>query len=195
MILGLVGPYAAGKSSAADHLSARGFTRIDVDRIGHEALALHAEDLARTFGPSVMARDGSVDRRVLGSRVFGDPGELRKLEALVHPWMREQAISRARQAENAVLDAALLFRMGLDSACDHVIWLHSPLLLRLLRALRRDRSGLRAVLARLRSQQDLRLHLRQSRADIRRVYNGVSRRALTRRLDRVLGRLRAGEDG
>ncbi len=193
MILGLVGPFAAGKSTASDHLASRGFFRIDVDRLGHEALASRASDIVEAFGPEVLGPDGQVDRRALGARVFADPAELRKLQAIVHPQMSARAVRLARSAPDSVIDAALLFRMNLDKACDHVIWLHSPLLLRLMRAIRRDRRGIRAALQRLRSQQDLRLHLRQSTADIRKVYNGISRRALARRLDRVLVRLRAGE--
>ncbi|MFM9891075.1 MAG: dephospho-CoA kinase [Rickettsiales bacterium] len=85
---------------------------------------------------------GSIDRATLAAHIAKHPGELAKLEAILHPRVRaleEKAILDAqRQRLRAViLDVPLLFETDADQLCDVVIVAHAPLKLRRQRAFRR----------------------------------------------------------
>jgi dephospho-CoA kinase len=129
----LQGGIASGKSTIARLLAARGGRVLDCDRIAHEELAAPAVEAAlrEAFGPGVFGPDGRVDRRALGAVVFDDPAALRRLEALVHPRVRDrvQAALAAMAAPPgapravAVIDAAVASKMKLiDQDYDLVVF-------------------------------------------------------------------------
>jgi dephospho-CoA kinase len=123
-ILGITGNIACGKTSVGKVLLELGAERyIDADAVVHN-LYLSGQPiavrLAETFGPRVLAPDGSVDRKALGDIVFQDAGAMRRLEAIVHP-----AVGRAIADELAavdpsgvaVIDAVKLLEGGSGSLC------------------------------------------------------------------------------
>jgi len=197
MVLGLTGPYCAGKDAAARVLERRGFRVLDVDAIGHEALEDLRGEVAEAFGPGVLRADGSIDRRALGRVVFADPAALARHEAIVHPAMVERVRSLAAgeraAGRDVAVNAALLRHMGLDRLCDAVLEVRACFPVRLLRGLRRDRLGLAQVLRRMGAQhrQSRRLNRTTPGVDTYIVRND---RATTRRLelsvDRIIDRLR-----
>ncbi|MDY7030266.1 MAG: dephospho-CoA kinase, partial [Spirochaetota bacterium] len=97
-IIGITGKCCTGKNEAAEYLHRIGWHVIDVDRTGHQALGLEKARIVERFGPGVVAPDGSVDRQVLGRIVFHNQKELRALESIVHPRMREMVESEAEEA-------------------------------------------------------------------------------------------------
>lgn len=118
--VGLTGGIASGKSQVLRVLAGEGFFTLDLDRVAHELMApggaAHAAVLG-LFGPGVAAPDGGIDRRVLGSIVFSDPAARGRLDALVHPLVRDAEAQRLAQAQRAgaavaVSDAALLVESG-----------------------------------------------------------------------------------
>ncbi len=201
MVIGLTGRYCAGKDAVARILARRGFTVLDVDRIGHEVLEERRDAVAAAFGESVRRADGSIDRRAVGRIVFADPAALARLEGIVHPAMaarvRSLAAAQSAAGRNVVVNAALLRHMGLDRSCDAVVDVRAWAPLRFLRGLRRDGLGPVQVLRRMRSQRPgagragPRLNGMPPGVDTYIVRND---RATTRRLelsvDRLLGRLR-----
>lgn len=102
-----------------------------------------------------VAHDNMVDRKALGARVFGQPSELKRLEAIVHPLVRqdEQAfLQRCRRMRRnlAVLDIPLLFETGGEKRCDGVVVVTAPQFLQSQRVLRRPKMNVarfRAILA------------------------------------------------
>lgn len=128
--IGLTGPIGCGKSTVAEMLAARGAAVVDADRLardvtvpGQPALAAIAE----RFGPGVIQADGSLDRAALGRRVFADAGELRALEAIVHPAVRPRilealAAATASGVPVVVLEAIRLVEGGYADLVDEV-WL------------------------------------------------------------------------
>jgi len=128
-VLGLTGGIGTGKSLATAILAELGAVVIDADRVGHETYrpGTRGWDLVvAEFGREVLATDGSIDRRRLGAVVFGDPGKLARLNAIVHPLIRE-AIAAQVAAERAagrapavVIEAALLVEAKWDALVDEV---------------------------------------------------------------------------
>ena len=159
MIVGLTGKSCAGKDLFASFLPADRFSVIDVDALGHDALLMNRDRLVEAFGPSVRGSDGNIDRKVLGPIVFSDPGKLEKLNSITHPWMVREALSRAESAEKegliAVINAAVLERMGFVEHCDAVILVIAPYEKRLERALMRDGLTEEAFKARSDAQKDI----------------------------------------
>jgi dephospho-CoA kinase len=195
VVLGLAGAYCAGKNAVAAILAERGFTIIDVDAVGHEVLKEpEARDrVAARFGPGVLDAGGEVDRRELGRRVFRDRRELAALERIVHPRMVER-VSRELALLNgpAVVNAALLFRMGLDRLCEAVLCVRAPWWARLARARRRDGLGLVQGLRRIASQRGICPKLPGPGVDIHYIGNSGDRSALRERVLRLLREKRLG---
>lgn len=177
-MIGLSGRFCAGKSSVAAWLTGHGAREIDVDGLGHEAREASSE--------AILARFGTTDRKELAKLVFTDPRALAELEAIVHPvmrarvaelvadWRGEMEKSGANNGEfgNLILvNAALLFQMGLAAECDLIIWVDAPFWLRFWRGLRRDKRGFRATWTLMRRQIGLYPQPGEGCADIRRVCN------------------------
>jgi dephospho-CoA kinase len=132
-VIGLAGGIGAGKSAAARALARLGAVVIDSDKEVHDALDrpdVRAE-LARWWGPAVLAPDGRIDRARIAQIVFRDPHQRQRLESLIHPLLRTTRAhaleaARAAGAPAVVLDAPLLFEAGLDAHCDAVIFIDAP---------------------------------------------------------------------
>jgi dephospho-CoA kinase len=190
VVLGLAGGYCAGKDSVAAILAERGFAVIDVDEVGHRVLREpEARGLvAARFGSGVLDPEGEVDRRELGRRVFRDRRGLSALEAIVHPRMVERVREELAVCEGpTVLNAAVLFRMGLHRLCDAVLCVRAPWWLRLARARRRDGLDPVRALRRIASQRGICPKLPGPGVDIYYVDNSGDRNRLR---ERVLGLLR-----
>lgn len=128
-VIGLTGGIGAGKSLVASMLEEAGARIIDADKVGHEVYQPGSEGFAavvEAFGEEIVDEDGQIDRTKLGARVFGKPGELERLTAIVHPQIRrivDERIAQARATPGlaaAVLEAAILLDSGWDAVTDEV---------------------------------------------------------------------------
>ena len=130
LLIGLIGPIGAGKSTVAGWLAARGVVVIDADKLTHELMAPETPVTAAVFerfGERFRLPDGSLDRRGLGRLVFSDPESLSSLEAIVHPainLMLERIVRKTgEQGPPAMaLEAVKLVEAGHAEHCDEV-WL------------------------------------------------------------------------
>jgi dephospho-CoA kinase len=120
-LIGLTGGIGSGKSTVAGMLAERGAYVIDADRVGHDVYRPGSEGFRRVqeaFGAAVVAADGTIDRRVLGARVFDDGQALARLNALLHPLIGEELRDRitAAVAEDpdrpVVVEAAIMLEAG-----------------------------------------------------------------------------------
>lgn len=192
-ILGLTGSIGMGKSTAAAMLARLGLPVHDADATVHRLLGKGGAAVApiEAAFPAVV-RDGAVDRQELGRRVFGQPAELRRLEAILHPLVRRaetEFLKRQarRRAALVVLDIPLLFETGGDRRCDGVVVVSCPAFLQAQRVLRRP-GMTSARLAAIRAQQ-MPDHRKRLRADWV-VPTGAGRRFALRCLVRAVTLMR-----
>jgi len=125
LVLGLTGSIGMGKSTVAAMFERLGVPVFDADaevrRLQGPGGAL-VPAIEREFPGATGAR--GVDRTALGARVFGDPAALARLEAIVHPAVREAraAFLRDHAAEPLVVfDIPLLFEKGGAAEVDRVL--------------------------------------------------------------------------
>lgn len=155
MVTGLVGKSCAGKDIAADYFASKGIAVVDVDALGHEALAANVDRIVEAFGPEVLDGNGAVDRKRLGAMVFSDRDRLERLDGISHPWMRERVVSFVAAHPVCMINCALLEKMDLVGLCDEILFFHAPLEVRTRRAIKRDGISQEAFLMRDRSQKDI----------------------------------------
>jgi dephospho-CoA kinase len=130
--VGLTGGVGSGKSTVSAMLRDLGAVVIDADQIAREVVAPGTEGLAEiveAFGPGVLTADGGLDRPAMGRIVFGDESARRKLEAVIHPRVRERGGRlEAEAAPDAVVvhDIPLLAETGQASTFDAVVVVDVP---------------------------------------------------------------------
>jgi len=192
LLIGLTGTYCAGKNHVATLLADRGLPVLDVDKLGHVCLENRKDLVFSRFGPDVKTPDGSIDRRKLGAKVFGNRAEMAALEAIVHleanrmtlEWISAHG-GDGPGGETCVINAALLHKSVVFGQLDHIILVHAPWIVRLIRARRRDGLPLAALLRRFASQKQFASQYLAGSADIYRVGNpGIGKPVLPRSFGR-----------
>ena len=186
MVLGLSGTYCSGKSEVGQRLvNEYGFSEVDVDRIGHEALGRKTSEIVATFGGAVRSDSGGINRTALGRIVFADPTRMAQLESLVHPVMVELVRDRVKRShsDRILINAALLVHMGLDTLCDSVVRVDAPVPVRIWRARLRDGLNLGDILTRMRRQRGLKFN--SERVETITMKNVGGRKRLERELHKL----------
>jgi dephospho-CoA kinase len=92
--IGLTGGIGSGKSTVSRLLAERGAVVVDADAIAREVVEPGTPGLAAvvaTFGEELLTADGVLDRPALGAIVFADPEARERLNAIVHPLVRDRA--------------------------------------------------------------------------------------------------------
>jgi dephospho-CoA kinase len=134
--VGLTGGIGSGKSAVAERLAARGAVIIDADKAARAVVEPGTPGLARiaeTFGPGVLRDDGSLDRPKLAEIVFADEAARAKLNAIVHPLVRDYMRAVEQSAVETVggdaiivHDVPLLAEGGRGNEFDQVIVIDVP---------------------------------------------------------------------
>lgn len=132
--IGLTGGLASGKSFVGRALVDLGVDQgcllIQADELGRQVQERGGEaydDIVREFGREILNHDGSLDRRRLAAVAFHDPERLKKLNALVHPHVRERRhkleseFARAHPHGIAVTEAAILIETGSYREFDRLV--------------------------------------------------------------------------
>ena len=194
MIIGLTGKSCSGKDYVS-HLFGEEFVVIDEDKLGHVALDNNREKLVAAFGDSIIT-DGRVDRKKLGPMVFSDKEKLEKLNSISHPWMVAETLSLCREAERegkiAVINAAILEKMGFVPYCNEVVLVSSPYSERLKRAVMRDKITPEAFEKRDENQKDIGSTLSNGGVKVTNIINDSDKESLSRQVkeycDSILGK-------
>lgn len=183
-----------GKSTAAAMLRRLGVPLFDADAVVHHLLGPGGAAVAdvEALFPGVCDTAGAIDRRRLGTRVFGDPAALRRLEAVLHPMVRREETrfvrrARARGKTLVVLDIPLLYETGAPERCDYVLVVSAPARVQRERVMRRPGMTESRFASILSAQMPD--HEKRRRADFV-VPTGLGRALTFRRLRRVVALLR-----
>ncbi|MGE3855821.1 MAG: dephospho-CoA kinase [Dehalococcoidia bacterium] len=160
-VIGLTGGIASGKSTAAEYLRSLGATLIDADRVGHRSYEPGTpgfEKVVNAFGHEIVGKDGVIDRRILGGKVFGNPAEQERLQAIVWPEIRRliseelREIKRRDRDQIVILEAAVLIEAGWTDLCDEIWVVTTSQPIALQRLMARNALTEDAALARIHAQ-------------------------------------------
>ncbi len=128
--LGLTGGIASGKSSVAAMLRELNFTVLDADALAHQLMEPGQpayEEIIKEFGPAIAPDGRRIDRSKLGAIVFADRGKLDRLNAIVHPRVRDAMLQkfaawqRAGDRNIVFVEAALLVEAGFEKQLDGLV--------------------------------------------------------------------------
>jgi dephospho-CoA kinase len=131
-VIGLTGGIGCGKSLAAQYFAELGAIVIDADQLARAAIERGSEgfdEVLTIFGDSILS-NGDIDRRALGEIVFRNPAQKKRLEEIVHPFVRrqfEEAVSSLTGDQVLVYEIPLLVETGAQERFDVVITVESSL--------------------------------------------------------------------
>ena len=126
--IGLTGGIGTGKSLVTTFLQEQGANVINADLLGHEAYlpgTVGFEQVVSEFGEDIVGADGHVDRQKLGPIVFSDPSNMDRLNAIMHPLIKDMIQTQLDDVEGkgqliAIVEAAVLIEAGWESLFDEV---------------------------------------------------------------------------
>ncbi|WP_117170541.1 dephospho-CoA kinase [Paraliobacillus sediminis] len=127
-IIGLTGGIASGKSTVANFFREKQIPIIDADVIAKEVVEPDKEayfKIVEAFGEGILQSNRMIDRKKLGHIVFQDKVAIKKLNEIVHPFVKREMSKQKNTYVNAqekiiVLDIPLLFESKLTSLVDQV---------------------------------------------------------------------------
>lgn len=172
MIIGITGGIGSGKSVIAKQLRKMGYSVYDTDSEAKRIIVEDAtvrEQMTALFGEEVY-QDGVYQTALVAQQVFADKNLLAKLNAIVHPAVKADIISKFRSlgvtsepsapseplnSDSGLffIECAILFQAGFDVLCDKVVAVTAPEDIRLERVIARDHSDMNKVRARMRAQE------------------------------------------
>jgi dephospho-CoA kinase len=132
LVVGLTGGIGSGKSLVGEYFSDLGATILDADELSRKVIDRGSkgfDQVVVAFGDSIL-RDGDIDRRALAEKVFASMSERAKLEAIVHPLVREAFEAATRKLsgnEILVYEIPLLAETGVAGRFDFIITVESHL--------------------------------------------------------------------
>ncbi len=165
LVVALTGGIGSGKSAVSRHLESLGVPVIDADRLARQLVAPGSPALAEiqvTFGGHLVDDAGCLDRVALRGIVFDNPEQRRRLEAILHPRIRQamEAWLSEQHAPYAVLVIPLLFETGQTTLADRVLVVDCELARQIDRVSERDGLSERQIQQILEAQVDRETRLR-----------------------------------
>lgn len=143
-VIGLTGGIASGKSHVARFFEEAGIPVIHSDQLAREVVLPGTPSLERIRQafPDVFLRDGMLDRKALGRKIFSSEPDRKLLESIMHPPIRALFFEKLRSLEGrspvVVYEVPLLFETGLDREMDLTVVVDVPEPLQVERLVRRD---------------------------------------------------------
>ena len=146
LLIALTGGIASGKTAVAELFAQLGVPVLDTDQIARDVVApgMPALDqLVAEFGAEILDAQGRLDRARMRERVFSDPAQRRKLEAITHPAIREELARRSATAggEYQIHVIPLLVENSRAAAYDRVLVVDCPEQTQMERLMARDNSS------------------------------------------------------
>jgi dephospho-CoA kinase len=143
-VVGLTGGIGSGKSTVADLFVQHGAALVDTDAVAHQLTAAGGEAmpaLIGEFGADVATVEGALDRAAMRRMAFADPLARARLEAILHPLIRQVSAERCRAAATpyVILAVPLLVESGAyRERCDRILVVDCPESLQVERVIARN---------------------------------------------------------
>lgn len=163
--LAIVGNIAAGKTAVEGFFREKGYDVLDADKIGHEVLCTHADEIIKAFEGEDISNDGIIDRRKLAAVVFSSYHARKKLENIVHPVIRKrlEEYFQTNADEKVILVAIpLLFEAKMEDLFDKIIFVFADDETRLERLMARNNLTKEDAMKRINSQMSQFMKLEES---------------------------------
>ena len=162
LVIGVTGGIGSGKTAATDHFQSLGITVVDADlasRVIVEPGRPALKAIEEHFGASVIAGDGTLDRRALREIVFAKPEERKWLEQLTHPLIGQEIASQIQnsKSEYTILASPLLLESSQHHLAKRVLVTDVPESVQVERTITRDNTtedGVKAIIAAQMKRQD-----------------------------------------
>jgi len=154
--IGLTGGIGSGKSMITRIFTSLGVPVYSADDEAKKLLLEEGikKEIVSALGADVLDENGEVDRRKTAEKVFTDEKLLKKLNAIIHPAVKNHFENWAKKQSTKYIlkEAAILFESGANEGLDEVIAISSPEHLRIKRVMQRDTISEEQVRARMRNQ-------------------------------------------
>lgn len=155
-VIGLTGGIGSGKTLVANYIKSKGIPVYIADDEAKKIMNDNAviQKVAKIFG-NEMITNHKIDREKLAEMVFNNPESLQKLNALIHPLVKQNFNIWLKNHQNfplVIKEAAILFESGSYKECDSIITVTAPLETRLQRVIERDKTNRESVLSRMKNQ-------------------------------------------
>lgn len=171
MIIGLTGGIASGKSTVSNYLQDLGAVIIDADKIARTVLEKGEQaykEVVDFFGKDILKENAEIDRSKLGKLIFSEKKYRNKLEEITHPVIIKKINKKIEEyRENnriIILDAPLLFEVGLDKDVDQTWLVYVDKETQINRLMRRDNISKNEAIRRIEAQ--LPIEKKKEMADI-----------------------------
>ena len=151
--VGVTGGIGSGKSTVCKIFEILG---IPIFHSDYEARKLYSDDeevigsLKAWYGKSIYRLEKEVDKEKLAEIIYKDPFELKRINALIHPKVRERFaewINRHESLPYVINESALLFETGISESFDLIVNVAAPLEMRIERIISRDGRTKEEILA------------------------------------------------
>ncbi len=154
----ITGSIGCGKSSVCRLLQKRGYEVIDADTIGKKIFGGLGEELKAIFGNEII-ENGEISRNLLGKIVFEDKSKREKLEAIMHPKIKEAIFSEMKELEKRgkiyFVDIPLFFETQNYTELSPVAVVYAPRELQISRVVARGGVSRQDAVKRVDSQMDI----------------------------------------
>lgn len=194
MNIGITGSIACGKSTVSDYLIDKGYTIIDADKLGH--VALTSDDvkrkLAEKFGDEIL-ENNEISREKLGKLVFGNDDNLKLLNSIIHPKIKELILKLQEEHKDedlVFLDIALLYEANFVDLVEKVVVVYVDEDVQLERLMMRNSLPKEEAIKRVESQMSPRE--KASLGDFV-INNSYSKEDTFQQIDEILERLKRGD--
>ena len=192
-IICLTGKMAAGKNAVADILERRGgLACVDFDSLVHKAIEEKTAQIIAAFSAEAEEKnivlskpDGTLNRRALGKLIFGNAELVARQESIVYPAVTQMAkeFVTSNADKNIVFNATVLYKIPeLMQMCSAIIFVDSPLIIRLLRAKKRDNIPTRLILKRFAAQKKLFKFYKATGIPVYKIINSSSLNSLEKKV-------------
>ncbi|MCR1815662.1 dephospho-CoA kinase [Aliarcobacter butzleri] len=155
--IALTGGISTGKSTVCNLLKLHGFLTIDADKIAHKLLDENSSKIEEMFGKKYV-ENGKVLRKELGKIIFSNEENKLKLEALLHPLIKEEIIKESKiyeeQNKPYFVDIPLFFEK-MHYPISKSLVIYTPKELQIQRLMKRDNIDEKEAKLKISNQMDI----------------------------------------